>query len=474
MTTADWYAAWLPQPLAGVREESFPFPASPPPELEIQARWFSGEFGSTFFTLSGDTVEIIQFGEWNREAGPDFREAAVSINGAPAMRGCIELDPDVRDWERHGHAINPAYCNVMLHVFWSAGKSESFTQTAAGRAVPQVRLDLSRLDRAALNPVPAAKLGRCSGPLATMDSSQLAGLLAAAAHYRMRRKAQRISQAVEIHGEMEAPYQFVAETLGYKANKLPFRLLAQRFPVGPLRKNRAELEAVLFGASGFLGTADLHDFPGDTKGYLRSLWDGWWPRRSEFRNLMLSQNMWKCGGVRPMNHPHRRVGALAEIARRWPKTRELLRTADPVTIHRFFAGLSHEYWDRHYTLTSALSPAAMALVGPERVNAILVNVVLPMALREHPASFEKLQALAAPDFNLRVKTAALRLFATDAKRVPLLRTAINQQGLLQIYDDFCCHDLSGCLQCKLPEQLSQWRPMPAALPSGNSARSVRG
>ncbi|MEI6350419.1 MAG: DUF2851 family protein [Verrucomicrobiota bacterium] len=471
MTTADWYAAWLPEPLGGFREESFPFPTNPPSELEIQARWFSGEFGSTFFTLTGDTVEIVQFGEWNREAGPDFREAAVSINGAPAVRGCIELDPDVRDWERHGHAVNPAYCNVILHVFFSAGKSDFFTQTAMGGAVPQVRLDLARLDRTSLNPVPAAKLGRCSGPLATMEPCQISGLLAAAAHYRMRRKAQRIAQAVEVHGETEAPYEFIAETLGYKANKLPFRLLAQRFPVGRLRKNRTELEAVLFGASGFLNAADMHDVRLDTKGYLRSLWENWWPRRAEYGNLVLPAKMWKCGGVRPMNHPHRRVGALAELARRWPKAREILRSADPVLIHRFFASLSHEYWDHHYTLTSAASPAPMALVGPERVNAILVNVVLPMALREHPASFEKLQALAAPDFNLRVKTAALRLFATDAKRVPLLRTAINQQGLLQIYDDFCCHDVSGCLNCKLPEQLLQWRPMPVALPSGGVPES---
>jgi len=457
MTAADRYEEWLPRPISSVRESPLSLHPQAVSEIEIQARWFSGEFGRSFFTLSGDAVEIVQFGEWNRESGPDFRAAAVSINGDRPVRGCIELDPDVRDWERHGHAVNPAYENVILHVFLTVGRKELFTQTLSGRAVPQVKLDVTKIDPTPLNLVSSAKRGRCFAPLASMQSGQVADLLAAAAHYRMRRKAQRISMAAEIHGEYAAPYPFLAETLGYKSNKLPFLLLAQRFPVGELRKLRCGLEAVLFGIGGFLTATDLREFSGDTKDYLRRLWENWWPHRSKLENLVLAPRMWKCAGVRPMNHPQRRIGVLAEIARRWPKVRDVLRLADPTVIYRFFAGLRHDYWDVHYTLTSQPSRSRMALVGAERVNAILMNVVLPMALREHPSEFEKLQALAAPDFNLHIKTAALRLFGADAKRVSLLKTAVYQQGLLQIYNDFCCQDLSDCLQCQLAEQLAQWR-----------------
>ena len=457
MTPADRYEAWLPRPSSFVRESPPLLQPLPGSELEIQARWFSGEFGRAFTTLSGDAVEIVQFGEWNRESGPDFRAAAVSINGARPVRGCIELDPDVRDWERHGHAVNPAYENVVLHVFLTVGRRTLFTQTLAGHAVPQVQLDATKISRAPLNPVPSAKCGRCSGPLAAMQMSQVAELLSAAAHHRMRRKAQRISQAAEIHGELAAPYQFVAETLGYKSNQLPFLLLAQRFPVGELRKMRDGLESILFGIGGFLTATDLGECPGDTKNYLQRLWGNWWPHRSKLEKLVISPQLWKSRGVRPMNHPQRRVGALAEIVRQWPKVREVIRSADPLKIRRFFGNLRHDYWDFHYTLKSRSSPKRMALVGPERVSGILMNVALPMALREHPAEFEKLQALAAPDFNLRIRTAAFRLFGSDAKRVSLLKTAIYQQGLLQLYNDFCCQDCSDCRACPLPEQLAQWR-----------------
>jgi len=38
-----------------------------PSELELQARWFAGDFGKEFVSTSGDRIEIVQFGIWNRE-----------------------------------------------------------------------------------------------------------------------------------------------------------------------------------------------------------------------------------------------------------------------------------------------------------------------------------------------------------------------------------------------------------------------
>ena len=35
-------------------------------ELELQARWFAGDFGRSFTSTTGDEIEIVQFGTWNR------------------------------------------------------------------------------------------------------------------------------------------------------------------------------------------------------------------------------------------------------------------------------------------------------------------------------------------------------------------------------------------------------------------------
>ena len=67
-------------------------PLSLPPELELQALWFSGAFGRDFSATTGETVRIAQFGEWNRGAGPDFQHVVVNINGKECC-GALELDP---------------------------------------------------------------------------------------------------------------------------------------------------------------------------------------------------------------------------------------------------------------------------------------------------------------------------------------------------------------------------------------------
>ncbi len=116
-------------------------------EIEWQARWFAGDFGTHFTDTDGRAVEIVQFGVWNRGAGPDFLDAAVRFDDGPPQRGAIELDLDAVDWERHGHAINPDFENVVLHLFATESAArESFTRTALHRLVPRVRLDLARLE----------------------------------------------------------------------------------------------------------------------------------------------------------------------------------------------------------------------------------------------------------------------------------------------------------------------------------------
>src|SRR5438445_11187739 len=122
MLSADRYADLLETPR--VRERALFPPQRIPSELELQARWFAGEFGANFVSASGEKIDIIQFGTWNREAGPDFRDAAVRIDDGEPMRGCIEIDVMDRSWESHGHAVNPAFEETVLHIFFDKSERE--------------------------------------------------------------------------------------------------------------------------------------------------------------------------------------------------------------------------------------------------------------------------------------------------------------------------------------------------------------
>src|SRR6266705_2164848 len=171
-----------------------------PSELELQARWFAGDFGKQFVTTNGDKIDIVQFGIWNREAGPDFSDAAIRLNGSEPIRGNIEFDLTDRNWEAHGHAINPAFENTVLHVFVHARERAFFTRTRSNREVPQVRVDPNALPETFSANLPLARPGRCQAPLKDLPEERVRNVLDAAAQFRFQRKAARIRKKIDNHG----------------------------------------------------------------------------------------------------------------------------------------------------------------------------------------------------------------------------------------------------------------------------------
>src|SRR3954468_178600 len=338
-----------------------------PSELELQARWFAGDFGRRFTSVTGEEVEIVQFGTWNREAGPDFSDAAIRINGSDAIRGTIEFDLADRSWETHGHATNPAFDGAILHVFVEQSERAFFTRTKSHRNVPQVRVDPAALpDKFSAN-VPLARPGRCQAPLQNLPADQLESILKAASQFRLQRKAARIKNIVETHGRDVALFQEIAAALGYKQNKLAFTLLAQRLPLASLRSAAEDSEAMLFGVAGFLTSPDLAEYREGIRSYVRMLWDRWWPHRDELHRLVLPAKLWRLGGGRPLNHPQRRLGALAMLANEWPAFLRALARRNPKAASEFFARLPHPFWSTHYTLTSEAASGEMAIIGESRV-----------------------------------------------------------------------------------------------------------
>ncbi|MEK7952716.1 DUF2851 family protein [Luteolibacter soli] len=429
-----------------------------PPELELQALWFAGAFGRDFSDAAGNTVRIVQFGEWNRSAGPDFLHAAVEIAGE-RREGPIELDLRPADWEAHGHGADPAFEDTVLHVVFGDGGPKSFTRTLGHRDVPRVIIPRDLLEEALQHPrseTAIAKPGRCVHPLAAMPPVAVAHLLREAAEHRAARKAARFARIADAHGRDAALYQAVAETLGYRANALAMRLLSQRMPLSALREDPAHTEALLFGAAGFL-SPDLHEkAPADTREHLRGLWETWWKARGQWESTHAIP--WKAGGQRPANHPHRRVAALAAVVREWPKFRKLAtsRPLDADALVKFLSKLDDPFWTKRYTLASAATAQPLALFGKAQAVELLANHLFPLALHEGEP-FDCYLKLAAGARNEKVRRCAIRLFGSEDAAATWLKKAAHHQALLQIYRDFCLEDASDCADCPFPEQLGQWR-----------------
>ncbi len=390
-------------------------------ELELQARFYAGEFGLTWRGIDGEQIEAIHLGEWNREPGPDFVGAALRIDGKN-VHGDIEIDCEDVDWERHGHATNPAFDNVVLHVFFRPSKKRCFTRTSKHQQVPQVWLTLEH-SRGARNARVASS---------RLDPLALEEVMEAAVRYRLAVKRERWFRAEALHGSTEALFQAVAMALGYKNNKVPFLLVAQR-----VRWERARTkagEALLFGIAGFLGAEQFDNAGADSRDYARDLWNSWWTVRAREERLMLPPDSWNFSASRPSNHPHRRLGAFAAIATNFPKLEKLVRGKSHIAFLEYFAELSHPFWEGHASLAGTPLQRSCALVGVDRATEMTANLFAP--LQDLEDSLRVLSSLKCINVSSKVKRAISWLGVDPDHAGPILATARGQQALLQLYEDF--------------------------------------
>jgi hypothetical protein len=420
-------------------------------ELEWQALWYSGAFGTTFRSVSGSLVEITQFGFWNREPGPDFVHAALRLDGQQLLEGDIELDMHVADWERHGHSQNPAFDRVVLHLFLHQSGASHFTRTTLNREVLQIHLQ-SEIELLHIHP-PVAYPGRCCAPLGRLPDRTTDSLIETAAHIRMQKKADQLHRAATIHGMDEALFQAFAVALGYKLNKIPFLVLAQRAKLQLLRDHEPAAESLLFGLAGFLEDRRINRADSIDREYWRHLWEHWWQLRGQYTHIILPQNLWRFGMIRPSNHPHRRLGALVELVRRWKEVRLLSPRLEEVA--EWIKGLSHPFWDQHFTLTSRPTDRPFHLLGETRINEILANVIHPMLVATNQADWESYKRIRAELSNRRLTIVCQRLFGEPERAKEHVRFLYQQQGLLQIFEDFCLEDTTNCASCRFPEMVAK-------------------
>ena len=91
-------------------------------------------------TTDHRSVEVIDPGLHNRNAGPDFFNAKVRI-GETVWVGNVEIHTKASDWYQHGHDRDPRYNNVVLHVVEQA---DTDVQTQEGNYLPQLCIEVPK------------------------------------------------------------------------------------------------------------------------------------------------------------------------------------------------------------------------------------------------------------------------------------------------------------------------------------------
>jgi hypothetical protein len=446
-----------------------------PPERLLQAIWQHQRLRrDQLKTLDGETVRVLHPGFASVEGGPDFRGAVVQIGDAAPRSGDVEVDIRAGGWHAHGHDRNPAFQNVFLHVVWAAERAAAnapkILTLRNSLDAPLGELSLW-LEREPTKSFPENLRGKCSAPLRELTEAQVTELLHEAARVRFQSKAAQLQARARHAGWEQALWEGMFRALGYKHNVWPMHCLAEtRERWARTGDSALALQARLLGLSGLLPT-ELTLVQSGGGGYLRRVWDRWWRERDEFADCAVPRAVWKFHGLRPANHPQRRLalaahwlamGDLPAKFERWC-ARKFPDAALAGSLLRILQVTADEFWSWHWTFRSARLKRAQPLLGAARATDLAVNVILPwLWTRAAEGNNSDLRneierryfAWPNGEHNAVLQLARQRLLGGAPGQA--MNSAAEQQGLMQIVRDFCDHSNAICENCRFPDLVKAW------------------
>jgi hypothetical protein len=319
-------------------------------ERVVQKIWLRQDFAtSDLLTVSGKTLVIKDPGRWNLQEGPDFKEARLILDGDELV-GDVEVHFNVSDWHNHQHELDRNFDRVVLHlVLHPERRNPNPVVTSKGYVpeclylMPLLNRDLETyaMDEALLELEQQDEL-EWVAQFIQRPVEQRLQILRERAMARWAQKLNYAQQRLQSEGWEAACHSYALEVLGYSRNRAPMLRLAAEYPLAALRSDDVDADE-LFAAEA--------------------------PH-------------WKLNGLRPANHPRRRLGQYLEVVQQqphWPerladclKTFPRVEVDPPTSVFRKTVELPK----RRAALSESIFSGAIA---EKRLNTMVVDAILPLA-----------------------------------------------------------------------------------------------
>ena len=325
-------------------------------------------------TSEGQKIEVIDTGKPNTDAGPDFFNAKLKLDGT-LWAGNVEIHLYASDWVKHKHHTDKAYDSVILHL---VQQDDTPIYRTNGEIIPQAKLNYPAEIEQRYELLLANKQWiACQNKLKQVDGIFVHSWLSAGLTERLSRKTEAIFGLLEQNKNNweEAFYITLARNFGFGTNSDAFELLARSLPLSYLGKhkdNLFQLEALLFGQSGLLFSSKNE--PDD---YLLSLQKEYLFLQAKFELKPIDGSMWKLLRLRPTNFPHVRIAQFASLIHKSSKLfSKIIEKTEMEAIEPLFECAPSEYWNTHY-LFGEESASRTKKLGKSAIHVILINTVVP-------------------------------------------------------------------------------------------------
>lgn len=399
-------------------------------------------------TNTGKKVRVVDPGLLNTDAGPDFFNAKIEIDGHMWV-GNVEMHYRATDWKRHRHDSDKAYDSVILHV---VAKDDAPVRRTNGELIPQLVLEVSpqfNADYASL--VGATIEVPCATKIKQVPHLTIVEWVEGLAFERLHGKVERIHQLLDsFNGSWEdVCYVTLARNFGFGINNDAFERLARRTPLRLLGKHSdsvLQIEALLFGQAGMLDAQK----PG-MDSYYNQLCTEYAFLSNKFQLTPMEKESWKLFRIRPQNFPYRRIAMLAQfIEGGFRMMNRILEAEGEKEMRALFEVELSGYWTKHYTFGKP-NERATATLSRSSIDIILINTVAPLLYTygELTGNYEMtdkaiklLEDLRAENNSIVSHFVAYGIDCPDA---------LTSQALVQLKREYC--DARKCIYCKIGHHL---------------------
>lgn len=410
--------------------------------------WLNRLFDENLTTADGLSVEVIDVGRLNSDAGPDFFNAKVKINGE-LWAGNVEIHTAASDWERHGHRENSAYDSTILHIVGCADRKN--VTNSQGRQIPQCTITYpDYIDKNYEYLFRSQSDIPCGSFISTLSSIHITSWMQNLLFERLQTKTERIEQLLERFNNSweDVFYVLLTRNFGFGLNSDSFERLALSLPYAYLRKhgdNLFQIEALLFGQAGLLEEVKQSD---EYFSRLKQEYDFF---KSKFTLRPLESSIFKTMRSRPSAFPQIRVAQLAALLHFTQGLfSKVINCEDMGRIRLMFHVNASEYWQTHYTF-GQVSDKKSKYLGDASLDIILINTVAPILFAYGKSINDDTYCERAMRFLETIKAERNTITRQFAGYGIPMNTAFDSQATIQLKKEYCIP--RKCFQCRIGHQL---------------------
>lgn len=396
----------------------------------------------TLQTTGGLPVEVIDPGLHNSNAGPDFFNAKLKINGTLWV-GNVEIHSCSSDWFKHGHDRDKAYDSVILHV---VEQPDCEVVRPNGETIPQLVLGCpehvsehyEELRRADIYPP-------CYSILGSLPKLTVHSWLTALQTERFQQKNEAIRQRLERcnNNWEDAFFITLSRNFGFGLNGDAFETWGTLLSFRAINKHRndlAQVEAFFFGQAGLLEDEAVDDYQARLQAEFRYL-----QRKFELPAPM-DLSLWRFLRIRPGNFPHVRLAQLAYLYHNGFSLFSRVMEAETLqAVREELVTRTASYWEDHY-LFGKVSPKKEKAVGHDSQNLLIINTVVPFLYAYGLHKADERLCERASRFLEELKAENNRVTRLWDGAGLSVQTAADSQALLQLQKEYC--DKKKCLYCR--------------------------